>query len=81
MRTVLVCRAARGAGVVVLCLLAASCFTAPERPFSGPDPSDPAARAAVASYRPVLSGYRSQRPVDPLPWRERNEQVAPKPKR
>jgi hypothetical protein len=28
----------------------------------------------------VLGGYVSQRPVEPAPWRERNERVAPQPR-
>ena len=61
-----------------LCLLAAACSTPPDRLAAGPDPADASARGAVASYRPVLSGYTSQRPVDPAPWRERNDRVAPR---
>jgi hypothetical protein len=86
MRTVLLpraraVRAVRGVSVAVLCVLASPCFAAPKRPAAGPDPSDPNVRVPSATYRPVVSGYRSQRPVEPLPWRERNEQVAPTPKR
>ena len=44
---------------------------------SGPHPADPQARVPAASYRPVTGGYASQRPVEPLPWRERNERVTP----
>jgi len=63
--------------VAMLCLPAAACLAAPERPFAGPDPSDPAVRVPAAAYRPVLGGYRSQRPVEPAPWREQNDRVAP----
>jgi len=35
----------------------------------------------AATYRPVLGGYVSQRPVDPAPWREQNDRVAPAEKR
>lgn len=53
----------------------------PPRPFAGPDPSDPEVRVPAATYRTALSGYTSQRPVGPAPWRERNEPVAPAEKR
>lgn len=55
--------------------------TTPPRPFTGSDPSDPKARVPAATYRPVLSGYVSQRPVEPAPWREQNDRVAPAEKR
>ncbi len=42
--------------------------------------SDPAAPAAAVGYRSAFGSYQSRRPVEPMPWRERNEQVAPKPK-
>lgn len=42
------------------------------------DPSDPDVPVRAASYRSVLSGYTAQRPVEPKPWREQNERVAPK---
>jgi len=28
----------------------------------------------------VIGPYQSQRPVEPAPWREQNEQIAPAPK-
>jgi hypothetical protein len=42
-----------------------------------PDPSDPRAPVARSTYRSTLGPYTSQRPVDPAPWRGRNESVAP----
>ena len=62
---------------VLLCLLISACVTAPEPPLAGPDPSSPTARVPATAYRPVLGGYVSQRPVEPAPWREQNERVAP----
>ena len=73
-------QAQRAAGVIALCLLLAACFGAPQRPIAGPDPSDPNVRAPAVTYRPVLGGYVSQRPVEPAPWREQNDRVAPAPK-
>lgn len=73
-------RAFRGVGMVCLCLLAAACATEPARLVAGADPADPAAPVPATAHRPALEGYVSQRPVDPAPWREQNERVAPKPK-
>ena len=70
-------RAAPAFGALVLCLLTSACFSTPERPVTGPDPSDPSARAPATAYRPVLGGYVRQRPVEPAPWREQNDRVAP----
>ena len=70
----------RGLSAVLLCLSASACFSTPERPTAGRDPSDPTARAPAVTYRPVLGGYVSQRPVEPAPWREQNDRVAPAPK-
>ncbi|ETR76224.1 hypothetical protein X566_16785 [Afipia sp. P52-10] len=46
-------------------------------PFIGADPIDSASPVALTSYRSGLSGYRSQRPVDPGSWIEQNQRVAP----
>lgn len=64
-------------GVGLFGLLAASCAALPESPTAGADPSDPSVRTSSATYRPVLSGYASQRPVAPAPWREQNDRAAP----
>ena len=64
-----------------LCLLTAACMATPKTPYAGPDPSDPKVRVRAATYRSTLSGYVSQRPVEPAPWREQNERVAPPEKR
>jgi hypothetical protein len=65
------------AGTVLLCLLTAACLSTPERPAAGAGPSDPKVRVPAAAYRPILGGYVSQRPVEPAPWREQNDRVAP----
>lgn len=44
------------------------------------DPSDPSQPAPATTYQPVTSGLQSFRPVEPLPWGNQNEKVAPKPK-
>lgn len=51
-----------------------------ERASEATDVADPTARVPATGYRSAFRGYESQRPVEPLPWRERNENVAPKPK-
>lgn len=61
-------------------LLIQGCAATPPRPFSGDDASDPNAGVPPAGYRSVLGNYSTQRPVEPLSWRERNDRVAPKPK-
>lgn len=63
--------------VCLLALLAAAC-TAPTQPFHGPDPSDPQVQVSAVGYRSTIGSYTSQRPVEPLPWREQNERVAPR---
>jgi hypothetical protein len=68
------------AAVPALALLLAGCTDAPRLPMAGPDPSDPGTRAPRAGYRSTIGSYKSQRPVDPAPWGEQNERVAPRPK-
>lgn len=45
------------------------------------DPSDPRVRVPAAAYRPTVGSYESLRPVEPAPWVQQNQQVAPQPKR
>jgi hypothetical protein len=68
------------AAVPVLALLLAGCTDAPRVPAAGPDPSDPGARAPRVGYRSTVGSYKSQRPVEPAPWGEQNQRVAPQPK-
>ena len=63
-----------------LALLLAGCADAPMAPVAGPDPADPGARAPRVDYRSTVAPYKSQRPVDPAPWGEQNQRVAPQPK-
>jgi hypothetical protein len=60
-------------------LLTQGCAVAPD-PQAGADPADAASRVPAASYRSVTRGYESRRPVEPAPWRERNENVTPEQK-
>jgi uncharacterized lipoprotein YajG len=41
-------------------------------------PADPGSRVPAQRYAPVTAGTVDYRPVDQLPWKERNEKVAPK---
>ena len=66
--------------LVGLVLLLAGCTDAPRSPLAGPDPADPGARAPRVDYRSTIGSYKRQRPVDPAPWTEQNEGVAPAPK-
>jgi hypothetical protein len=69
------CRAlALGCGVA---LLTACSAAPPPAPLTGAHPADPGVRVPPASYRSALGDYRSQRPVEPKPWVEQNERVAP----
>lgn len=63
-----------------LALWLAGCTDTPRSPAVGPDPSDPGARAPRVDYRSTIGSYKSQRPVEPAPWTEQNERVAPAPK-
>lgn len=62
-------------------LLAQGCAPIPPQPFAGAEVSNPDIRVPATAYRPVLGTYSSQRPVEPAPWRERNDRVAPAPKK
>lgn len=62
-------------------LLTQGCAQIPQLPFAGANPSDPDVRVPATAYRSVLGNYSSQRPVEPAPWRERNDRVAPAPKK
>ena len=66
--------------IVAIALAAATmgCRTTPPMPLAGPDPSVASVRTPAVAYRSTIEPYASERPVAPAPWRERNEQVAPK---
>jgi hypothetical protein len=63
---------------LVLALLLPGCTQAPSRSLA-PDPADPRAAAPPVTYRSTVGGYTSQRPVEPRPWGEQNQRVAPAP--
>jgi hypothetical protein len=64
---------------VVIATAFAGCARTPPR-FAGPDPSDPLTPVRPAAYRSVVAPYTSQRPVEPSPWRDQNDRVAPAPR-
>ena len=72
-------RALAPVSVFALCLLAAAC-SQPPRWLASADPSNPSVHVPATAYRPVLSGFVSQRPAEPGSWREQNERVAPRQK-
>jgi len=73
-------KSAISGAVVAMTIAAAGCTPATTR-VAGADPADPAARVAGVGYRSTIAPYTALRPSTPAPWRERNESVAPKPRR
>jgi hypothetical protein len=63
--------------LMILVALAQGCAGPPASPLVGPDPSDPAVGRRAVSYRSTVAPYVSRRPVEPKPWREQSQQVAP----
>jgi len=62
---------------LVLALALPACTQARlARPVAA-DPADPQAAAPPVAYRSAVGGYTSQRPVEPRPWAEQNQRVAP----
>ena len=60
-----------------LATMVAGCLAVPPVPLAGADPSNPSARTRAVEYRSTVAPYRSQRPVEPKPWQEQNQQVTP----
>ena len=56
-------------------LTAGGCAAAP--PASVLAAADPGSPVPTVRYSSVTAPYKSQRPVEPAPWRERNERIAP----
>lgn len=73
-------KSAISGAVVAMTIAAAGCTPATTR-VAGADPADPAARVAGVGYRSTVAPYTGLRPSTPAPWRERNDSVAPKPRR
>src|SRR5262245_26993451 len=78
-RRQLIPRLSRPIWLFLLTALLQGCTGVPRSPTVGPDPSQPSARTPAVGYRSTTAPYVSRRPVDPSPWREQNERVAPPP--
>lgn len=63
-----------------LAVLVSGCSGLPSAPLAGPDPADSSVPVASVGYRSTIGSYTRQRPVEPAPWREQNERVAPSPR-
>ncbi|QEN90425.1 hypothetical protein FZC33_30745 [Labrys sp. KNU-23] len=61
----------------VLAVVLSACAP-PPRLAVGPDPANPASPVPRLRYTPVAAGTVDFRPVDPKPWVERNDSVAPR---
>jgi len=72
-------RLSRPLWLVALAALLPGCTGAPSAPTVGPDPSNPSARTRPVGYRSTTAPYVTRRPVEPGPWTEQNERVAPPP--
>ena len=64
------------AAAVVLVVLQ-SCSPLPPSPLVGTDPSDPQAKVRPTVYKTTVGADMSQRPVEPVPWREQSKDAAP----
>lgn len=62
------------------CALLTACASQPDQLSAASDAADSNAAVAPTAYRSVLGGYTGQRPVEPMPWVERNRSVTPQPK-
>lgn len=68
----------RWAGIGLVATMLAGCAaSAQNRLLARADPADPSGPSRPVGYRSVTDGYVSQRPVNPAPWRQQNEQVTP----
>jgi hypothetical protein len=63
--------------MITRCLLGLAVAVAIASPALGRDPANPDASVPPARYSPVISGMKSYRPVEPLPWGDVNRRVTP----
>jgi hypothetical protein len=68
---------AAAAFLATAAFLLSGCATAPPIVAIGPDPADPNAKVPRARYGSVTAGTADHGPVDPKPWTEQNQTVAP----
>jgi hypothetical protein len=62
--------------IIATAALVAGCSDAPDFDVSG-GPVDPSAPVPTQRYVPVTVGTVDYKPVEPQPWKERNQKVAP----
>jgi hypothetical protein len=67
--------------LIATALTVQGCAAVPPRPLVGPDAADPNVRVPSTVYRSALGEPNSARPSEPAPWRERNRDVTPEPKK
>lgn len=68
----------RWCGLAFLAGLLAGCAAnAQSQLLAGANPADPRSPSRPIGYRSVTTGYVSQRPVSPAPWRPQNERATP----
>jgi hypothetical protein len=70
----------RGIVALTLAALAAGCTQPPPVSRLGPDAADASVRTRPVDYHSTLAPYEPRRPVEPAPWGEQPERVAPQPK-
>lgn len=74
------CARMRAAGATIaFAILLAGCNPTTTQ-LAARDPADPAAPVPGVGYRSTIAPYTSLRPATPTLWRERNEEVTPKPR-
>ena len=61
-------------------LLIAGCKTSAPFVAAAADPADANAPVAATTHRSTIGTYVRQRPVEPRPWVEQNQGVAPRPR-
>jgi hypothetical protein len=61
-------------------LLITGCKTSAPYVAAGIDPADANAPVAATSHRSTIGTYVRLRPVEPRPWVEQNQGVAPRPR-
>ncbi len=65
--------------LIAVALLLSACTETPLR--RDIQSSNPDAAVTAVKHNSVVRGYLSQRPVEPGPWLEQNQNVAPRPAR
>jgi hypothetical protein len=66
--------------LIAIALSIQGCAPAP-RPLVGPDAADPNVRVPTTVYRSAIGDFKTARPSEPAPWRERDGGNTPQPKK